>query len=116
MTDASFDMQKWAAWLAETTSDLTDSDRRWLALFAYRQVLWGRQILKSAHSTGNALPQLSLRMPQPQDEHFWREVRIFAEMVVDGSPLWHRAPTTRDELWVAGLVDTASDDDGKDRE
>lgn len=115
MTSDNFDMLRWADWLVGSTAGAyDDAEQRWLALFMYRQLLWGRQILENARSTGDALPQFTLRMPRPEDMDFMREVRAFAEFIVDGQLVGESteqarrrtaAPVTPEDLYVSGLID-----------
>lgn len=109
-----FDMHRWADWLVGSAKDLGDGEQRWLAVFMYRQLLWGRQILENARLTGDALPQFTLRMPRPEDIDFMREVRAFAEFIVDGQLVGESpeqalrrtaAPVTPEDLYVSGLID-----------
>lgn len=114
MTFEAFDMRRWSDWLVSQATAYDDAEQRWLAVFMYRQLLWGRQILESARSTGDALPQITLRMPREGDMDYLRQVQAFCDFVVDGqlvgeSPAQARkrtaAPVTPDELWVTGLID-----------
>lgn len=114
MTDDTFDMHRWADWLVSQAAEYGDGEQRWLAVFMYRQLLQGRQILESARSTGDALTQFTLRMPRPEDMDYLRQVRAFAEVIAPGQLVGESleqvlrrtaAPVTPEDMYIAGLID-----------
>ena len=124
MNDA-FSMRRWADWLVGSTTDLGDGEQRWLALFLFRQLLQGRQFIESARTTGDALPQMTLTMPKPEEMDYLREVQAFADFIVPGQlvgetlePAERRAIALKvlgqqtpalqavTERWIAGEIDT----------